>query len=127
MRLYITEGGNLALRGINADTVDLSKVSRKHLVNQLIKLFAALNRAYYSKYKDPLWRDVDLEDNQIMSGSSKQLFNTVNITDNAFATVKPKVGDIDVMVDSNKKAKLLELFTQIVDKKIGQQYFWEID
>lgn len=115
----LLEGGNLTINGKQADHLDLNATKRSFIVPILDKLLHTINSLYQQQFKTPLWDPKLLNDKSFLSGSSLHFFNVKGISDEQFVKVKPKVGDIDTMVDREKEANLAQLLTSLQGKTIG--------
>lgn len=98
----VTEGGNLAVGGHEAQQINLQVTNRSYIVPVLNDLLAAINNAFAKKYKSPLWNPELIKNQRFLSGSSLHFFNVRGIPDEVFVQKKPKVGDIDTMVPKEK-------------------------
>ena len=112
-------GGNLAVRGYDAQHLDLNTTKRSQIVPVLSKLLVAIDAAFNQQFGEPLWSASLLKSHRFLSGSSLHFFNTRGVPDAEFTKKKPTVGDLDTMVDKNKETQLRELFTAYTDKQIG--------
>lgn len=127
------EGGNLAAgtdKGWRGDPdagaaqqINLQVTNRSIIVPILNQLLAAIDAAYQSQHKEPLWNPKLLKSQKFLSGSSLHFFNVKGIDDKTFTTNKPKVGDIDTMVDKDKEASLDQFLQQNINKRIGNAKF----
>jgi hypothetical protein len=122
-KTILIEGGNLSVRGHNANPIDLTQVDRSKTIEQLTRLFSSINKTYESLHNRPLWDSQVFESQNFLSGSSRHFFNLNKIPDRDFKAVKPKVGDIDVMIDRKKQADLADLFNRLIDKQVGPAIF----
>ena len=119
----ITEGGNVEISGHQAQHINLKVHQRGFIVPILNNLLHAINTSYHAAYKDPLWSPKSLSKQQFLSGSSLHFFNTTGITDAQFVQHKPTVGDIDTMVDLNKRENLAQFLQSVQGKKVGPATF----
>lgn len=117
--MNIFEGGNLTIDGKQADHLDLKVTKRSFIVPVLNKLLHNINKLYQKQYNKPLWDPKLLQSGAFLSGSSLHFFNVKGISDEEFVSKKPKVGDIDTMVNRDERNNLIEFLTQIQGKKIG--------
>ena len=123
---YVTklfEGGNLSIRGREAQHLDLKVTKRSYMVPKLNELLHAINNAYFKMTKQALWDPKVLQSGQFLSGSSLHFFNVTGIDDDTFFAKKPTVGDIDTMVDKTKEVTLQQFLTAYDDKKLGPSIF----
>ena len=98
----LAEGGNVRIGDVGAERIDLKKIPRNQITPIIDKLLHSIDAAYRQKYKSPLWDPELLKSKEFLSGSAFHFLN-VAIPDEKFVKVKPSVGDIDTMVDKNKK------------------------
>lgn len=118
-RRTLLEGGNLAIRGHEAQHLDLKVTDRSYMVPRLNQLLAAINNEYQKEFKEPLWDPQILKSGNFLSGSSLHFFNVSGIPDNTFVAKKPTVGDIDTMVDKTKEQNLQQFLSAREDKLVG--------
>lgn len=125
-------GGNYTseLTGIPADQIDLTKVSRAAVASVILKAVRSINNQL------DLWTDPSVDGLQIVSGSSKWLFDFNAIDTDSLIKIKPKFGDIDLQCNKYDEAKLSQFLgskpivtgcTLIDYKKSGNQFItlWE--
>ncbi len=122
----INEGGNARYidrvtgedKGF-AEKVDLKKISRTILVDEMIVVLSTINDEFYKKFGEKIWNNFDVVKNgSALNGSSASLFNK-DINDDEFVHHKPKVGDIDITFPGELMSKLWELLNDLEDKKVG--------
>lgn len=126
MSNIINEGGNARyidrLTGEDkgfADKMDLKKIPRSILVDEMILVLSNINEKFHKKFGEKLWQDFNVITNgSALNGSSSSLFNK-NITDDEFVQHKPKVGDIDITFPGELTPKLWELLNDLEDVKLG--------
>jgi hypothetical protein len=121
--IVLLEGGNLSIKGREAQHLDLKVTNRSYMVPKLNELLHAINKAYYQMAKQPLWDPKVLQSGQFLSGSSLHFFNVSGIDDKTFISKKPTVGDIDTMVDKTKETTLQQFLTAYDDKPLGPSIF----
>lgn len=117
--MLLLEGGNLTIDGKQADQLDLKATKRSFIVPVLDKLLHNINALYQKQYKKPLWDPKLLDSKAFLSGSSLHFFNVKGISDEEFVASKPKVGDIDTMVNRDDRENLVQFLTNLKGKKIG--------
>ena len=120
-------GGNATIRGREAQRLDLKVTERNYMVPRLNALLHSINTAYQKATKQTLWDPKLLQSGHFLSGSSLHFFNTKGISDETFVQKKPKVGDIDTMVDRTKEESLQQFLTAYTDKQIGSAIFRGFD
>lgn len=113
------EGGNIAVRGYEADQLNLKVTNRGYIVPILNNLLTSIDAAFKQQYGEPLWSPKLLKSQQFLSGSSLHFFNVGGISDEVFVAKKPTVGDMDTMVNKDKEQQLFEFLSQNEDKQIG--------
>jgi hypothetical protein len=118
-RERLLEGGNLTIDGKQADHLDLKATKRSFIVPILNDLLYSINALYQKQYKKPLWSPELLKSKAFLSGSSLHFFNVEGISDEEFVAKKPKVGDIDTMVNRDDKDNLVQFLHDLTGKKIG--------
>ena len=119
----VSEGGNLAIGGQEAQHIDLKVTNRSFIVPILNKLLAGINQDFASKYKTPLWEPKLLKSGEFLSGSSLHFFNVKGIPDEQFVAKKPKVGDIDTQVNKELEPQLEEYLKSIQGQSVGGATF----
>ena len=125
-RQILPEGGNLnigdAAKGETvhaADEIDLKVHKRSFIIPILSKLLQDINDAFEAQYQVPIWSQQLLASKQFLGGSSLHFFNTQGISDQQFASKKPKVGDIDTQCNKELEAHIKEFLTNYTHKNIG--------
>jgi hypothetical protein len=118
-RKRLVEGGNLAIRGHEAEHLDLKVTNRGYIVPILNNLLASIDAAFAKQFKQPLWNPSLLKSGEFLSGSSLHFFNVQGIPDETFVSKKPTVGDMDTMVNKELEAELSQFLTQNEDKQVG--------
>jgi hypothetical protein len=118
-RKRLVEGGNLAIRGYEAQHLDLKVTNRGYIVPILNNLLASIDAAFAKQFKKPLWSPELLKSGEFLSGSSLHFFNVQGIPDETFVSKKPTVGDMDTMVNKELEAELSQFLTQNEDKQVG--------
>jgi len=118
-RKRLVEGGNLAIRGHEAQHLDLKVTNRGYIVPILNNLLASIDAAFAKQFKKPLWSPELLKSGEFLSGSSLHFFNVQGIPDETFVSKKPTVGDMDTMVNKELEAELSQFLTQNEDKQVG--------
>ena len=120
----VSEGGNLELPGQGkAQDINLKVQNRSVMVGILNNLLHAINNTYAKQFKTPLWNPKLIQSQQFLSGSSLHFFNVKGIPDEVFVNKKPKVGDIDTMVDKTQKENLEQFLQGATNKEIGPAIF----
>jgi hypothetical protein len=117
--MNLFEGGNLTIDGKQADHLDLKVTKRSFIVPILNDLLHKINALYQKQYKKPLWDPKLLQNKAFLSGSSLHFFNVEGISDEEFVAKKPKVGDIDTMVNRDERDNLVQFLNDLTGKKIG--------
>jgi hypothetical protein len=117
------EGGNLSLDGHEAEQINLLVHKRSFMVPLLNTLLLSIDKAYRQHAGSNLWEPTLLKNRTFLSGSSLHFFNDVNISDETFTKVKPKVGDIDTMVDKEKETTLAAFLNDVKGKQVGPAIF----
>lgn len=125
-------GGNYTseLTGIQAETIDLTRVSRSVVASAILTAIRDINDQL------DLWTCESVDALQIISGSSKWLFDSTAIDTESLIKIKPKFGDIDLQCNKYDEAKLRQFLeskpivagcTLIDYKKSGNQFItlWE--
>jgi len=125
----LLEGGNLSAgsdKGWHGDPgagaaqqINLQVTNRSVIVPILNDLLAGINSAYQAQYQQPLWNPKLLKSQKFLSGSSLHFFNVKGIPDKVFVEKKPKVGDIDTMVDKEKETDLENFLKANINQTMG--------
>jgi len=120
--VLVTEGGNVSVKlGAevhSADRIDLHKISREEITQEISKMFNALNTLYEKKYSIALWKNKEyLNSNMVFNGSSNAFFDKA-INDEEFKKYKPLVGDLDISVPGIHKEQLFDLLKSLHGKDI---------
>ncbi len=117
---FLIEGGNLTLPGgDSAEQIDLKVTNRSIIVPILNQLLGGIDKAFNTQFNKPLWSPNLLKSGKFLSGSSLHFFNVKGIPDKVFVEKKPKVGDIDTMVNKENEAELEEFLNANQGKTIG--------
>jgi len=122
--VIVNEGGNLAVKGVQAEKIDMSKSTRKEFVSLSNKLFIQINKLYHKAYKNWLWVDEKkLHSGELFNGSTSFIFSP-EYSDEDIMKYKTKSGDIDVIIPKEKAANLWNLLAKWEDKEIipGVEY-----
>jgi len=119
----IREGGNFAVGDIEADRIDLNKISRKEIVPVLKQSLTQISIAFEKFSGFPLWSNELLKSNEYLSGSAFHFFDTSSRDDDTFKSVKPSVGDIDTQVDGTLEPKLKNFLDSLSTTKFGDLTF----
>jgi len=122
--VIINEGGNLELKGVQAQKIDMSKSTRKEFVSLSNKLFVEINKLYQKEYKNWLWVDEKkLFSGELFNGSTSFIFSP-EYSDDDIMKYKTKSGDIDIIIPKEKAANLWNLLAKWEDKEIipGVEY-----
>lgn len=117
-KVILNEGGNVEIDDIAAQRIDLTKISRTEMVNEIDKALKVANAAFNKMYGVPLWSPKLIDNKEFLSGSAFHFFN-LKIPDLEFVKFKPTVGDIDTMVDKDLGEKAKEFLTKYKGKKFG--------
>lgn len=117
---YLIEGGNVVVKNIKADKIQIEKMSKEqfeHLKESLSNLFKKLNDSFMIKYDKYIWSNLEnlIKTGKIFSGSTRLMF-VKSYED--FVKYKKVIGDIDIQVPS-ENIKELEMF---LDSNEGKTY-----
>lgn len=85
------------------------------VVDSLLK---SMDASFMSKFKSNLWSPALMKNKEFLSGSAFHFLN-VQIPDEKFVKHKPTVGDIDTMVDKNKREQVETWLRSITGKQVG--------
>jgi hypothetical protein len=107
-------GGNLIIDGITADRIPLTKID-KDFCSGIVACLRELNASFTERKGTPLWESID---ESIFSGSSRHLFDGVEIIPD-LASIKPTMGDIDVMFDRSHSYLLGGFLRKSAGKAFG--------
>jgi hypothetical protein len=121
----LNEGGNSELPDLDnpgqshqAQQIDLTKVSRDDMLPAIDGLLLAVNQEFQRMFGKPLWSAEVLRDRKHTSGSTFHFLNP-KIPSAEFVKYKPKVGDIDTMVDRVSKPEIEKFLQAIRNKPLG--------
>ena len=109
-------GGNVAFGDKAADRIDLTKISRKEIVNSLTVSLLMVNDAFKKHSGFDLWKETI---GHYLSGSSSAFFDIGSISDAEFKRVKPSVGDIDTQVNGIHEKQIGAFLSSIKGKTFG--------
>jgi len=99
------EGGNVVIDGNEAQHINLEDHDRDIVSDLIMKGLVKLNQSFKDENGLYIWKPTVLKDGKIFSGSTKHFFDQ-RIATEKFLKHKKTVGDIDLMVDENLKAKI---------------------
>lgn len=117
---FLLEGGNVSFGKEKSHRINLHQINRKNVVGVLEALLGKINERFNIQFKNsaPLWSEHTLINQLYLSGSSKAFFNIKDIKDIEFTSVKPTIGDIDVMIDETKASEFSKTLEYLKNKKI---------
>lgn len=115
---FLLEGGNANIDNERSDALDLTVHDRDALADKIKASLRELNSSYEADTGSKLWPRGAINDGTIFSGSTKHFLNS-NISAAEFTQHKKKVGDIDTMVPSEKKAELGEFLKRNVGERFA--------
>lgn len=97
---YITEGGNVKIDGVGANSLDVNPQTRKSATTDIAGFLHGLSNQHKLNTGHHLFGDKDtaISNGSAFSGSTNHLFDK-GISDEEFSKYKPSVGDIDVKVN----------------------------
>ena len=115
-------GGNLIIDGITADRIPLDRIDQREFCSGILACLRELNRCFAEVHFDsrlhynvPLW---EVLDESVFSGSSRLLFDgSVDLPE--LASIKPTMGDIDVMFDRKLSEELGRFLKVSAGKTFG--------
>lgn len=126
LRKDVDMGGNVVVdNDITADKIPLDKISTKEyneLREEIIQTLKALNKEFESKYKKPLFPNLEsnIENGDLFSGSTKLLFTKPH---EELKRYKKSIGDIDLQYPEDLRASLKEFLKDNEGKKFGKMIF----
>lgn len=101
-KFVVCEGGNLVIGDVEANKIDTSQ--RASVVPILDSALSAINSAYAAQHGGKgIWNPKLLASKKFLAGSSFHFFDRTGISDEIFTQVKKTVGDIDTMIDKEKR------------------------
>jgi len=104
-KFLICEGGNLVIGDVEANKIDTTQ--RASVVPILDNALSAINSAYAAQHGGKgIWNPKLLASKKFLAGSSFHFFDRTGISDEIFAQKKKTVGDIDTMIDANKRDEI---------------------
>jgi hypothetical protein len=111
-KFIICEGGNLVIGDVEANKIDTSQ--RAQVVPILDNALTAINNAYAAAHENKgIWSPKLLASKKFLAGSSFHFFNRTGISDEIFTQVKRTVGDIDTMIDANKRDSIISWLSSL--------------
>ena len=111
-KFIICEGGNLVIGDVEANKIDTSQ--RAQVVSILDNALTAINNAYAAAHENKgIWSPKLLASKKFLAGSSFHFFNRTGISDEIFTQVKRTVGDIDTMIDTNKRDSIISWLSSL--------------
>ena len=120
-KTFLKEGGNIKIGEHQAAPIDLTHpdTPRKTVRKDVHDTLHAMHKHFHEEHGEHLFgpNAKALHDKKVYSGSTDHLFND-KISDEEHKKYKPKVGDIDVKVPKEHKAKIKSTFT--VGKTFGK-------
>lgn len=125
---YLTEGGNVKVKGQSAHKIPMDQISAKQfdeLKKEISDALKALNAAFQTKYKKPLFPNIDanIENGKLFSGSTRPFFT---MTYDDYKKHKKYVGDMDLQYPEELEKELGEFLAANEGKKFGKMtYFGE--
>ena len=117
----LNEGGNVRIRGQQAQKIPMEKLDDKKfkkLKEELMLSFKAMNDGFKKVTKKPLWIDFKklVASSLIFSGSTRTFFQKDLKT---FAKFKKKVGDMDLQIPEPYLSELGDVLNKWKGKKLG--------
>lgn len=114
---FLSEGGNVAVGDEAAQPIEMAKVNRSALVNELVQNLLKLNHEFEKVNGIKIWKNENyVKSGKVFSGSSQHFIN-LEISDEDYAKHKKETGDIDIQVDESLETLLHEFFKN--HKKFG--------
>ena len=113
------EGGNAEIEGHSSDSINLITHNRDHITKDIFASLKDISSEFKNFFGVPLWSKDLLDSRKFMSGSTIHFFNK-DIPSKEFVGKKNRVGDIDVMVDENFKAHLIDFLNKSKNKTMGE-------
>lgn len=111
-KFIICEGGNLVIGDVEANKIDTSQ--RASVVPILDNALSAINSAYAKQHGGKgIWNPKLLASKKFLAGSSFHFFDRTGISDEIFTQVKRTVGDIDTMIDKDKRDDIISWLSSL--------------
>jgi len=122
---YLTEGGNVTIKGIPADKIPMDKINAKQFAEiqqEIVGALKALNKEFEDKYGKPLFPKIDenIKNGKLFSGSTRPFF-AMKFDD--FVKHKKAVGDMDLQYPEEMRKQLQEFLKNNEGKKFGKMTF----
>lgn len=122
---FLTEGGNVTVKGVPADKIPMDKISTKEfnkLREEIIGTLKALNKAFEETYNKPLFPKLEenIENGKLFSGSTRAFFARSH---DEFQKHKKTVGDMDLQYPEELRPQLKEFLKANEGKKFGKMTY----
>lgn len=105
-KFLLYEGGNLVIGDVEANKIDTSQ--RASVVPIIDNALTAINNSYAAAHGGKgIWNPKLLASKKFLAGSSFHFFDRTGISDEIFTQVKRTVGDIDTMIDKDKRDDII--------------------
>ena len=116
----INEGGNVSIKGIDAQKIPVKEIGLKKFQDDFKKMFKKLNKMFYKEYGEYVWsNDSIIDTGFVFNGSTSFLMDPEYLSkEDELKILKPTSGDVDIMVPEDLKDKLMEFLTKIEDTEI---------
>lgn len=114
-KTFLLEGGNVTIKNIPAEQINLTKHERDNVSDLIMKSLVKINQQFKEDMGLYLWKPSYLKQGEVFSGSTKHFFDK-SIAAEDFVKHKKSVGDIDLMVDANMKEQIKSFIDSIEDQ-----------
>lgn len=119
-QFYLTEGGNVVVKGTPADKIPVEKLSEEQFEQakeEILALLRALDTNYNKATGRNLWKNLDslIKSGKIFSGSTRLFFSKPY---EEFIKYKKAVGDIDLQIPEEE----IDSLNKFLDSNEGKQF-----
>lgn len=116
-------GGNVTAltksgQATRAQKIPLKDIGRAEFVKTIQQLLKALNKGFYKKYHEYIWKnEKEIMNGYVFNGSTSFIMNP-KLVDSEIVQYKPLAGDIDVTVPENLAENLWKYLDSVEDTEI---------
>lgn len=112
-------GGNVTVRGIDAEKIQFKNIPIKQFRTEFLDLFKTLNNLYYRKFKEYIWKDISSLTSGIAFNGSTQFIMNPDLDPDEIMKYKLQAGDVDITVPEECGKNLWLLLKPLEDKQIA--------
>lgn len=123
---YLTEGGNVTVKGEPAQKIPMDKISAKQfreLQKEIVDALRSLNKEFEKKYNKPLFPkfEENVKSGKLFSGSTRLFFSKPY---DEFSKHKKAVGDMDLQYPEELRPLLKEFLKDNEGQKFGKMTYF---